>query len=156
MTDAEIDNIKDTILREPPVDEIATGNNAIDLQTKLENSIVIKYKSGQFDQRKKGLLDTIKAVLPESNVDAEVEEVITIPDATDDEIKKIKAILINPVDQEEGELLEIPASLRDMSKRSNEILKYDGFKDMSEKGLEEFHDSHSLAMSVAAVSYTHL
>lgn len=149
LTDDEIDNIKDTILREPPVDEIATGNNAIDLQTKLENSIVIKYKSGQFDQRKKGLLDTIKAVLPESNVDAEVEEIITIPDATDDEIKKIKAILINPVDQEEGELLEIPASLRDMSKRSNEILAYDGFKDMSEKELEEFHDSHSLAMSVA-------
>ena len=36
-----------------------------------------------------------------------------------------------------------------MSKRSNEILTYDGFKDMSEKELEEFHDSHSLAMSVA-------
>lgn len=146
-SDEDIDFIKDTILREPPVDDIAIGEDALNLQKNIINPIVIKYKSGQFDQRERGLLDAIKAVLPEKEPHARVEEVISIPDVDEKTLKKIKKILINPVDQEEGNLLEIPSSLRDNSSRSNEVVIYEGFKDFDEDELRNFHKEHSLAMS---------
>lgn len=147
LTDEDIDFIKDTILREPPVDEISVGEKALSLQKNVSNPIVIKYKSGQFDQRERGLLDAIKAVLPSKDAHARVEEVISIPGIDDETLKKIKKVLINPVDQEEGDLLEIPSSLKDNSSRSNEVNVYEGFKDFDENELRAFHKEHSLAMS---------
>ncbi|MCI6610243.1 MAG: phosphoribosylformylglycinamidine synthase [Ezakiella sp.] len=149
LDDTDIEIIKDTILREPPVDNIAIGVEALELQKEMQNPIVIRYKAGQFDQREKGLLDTIKAVLPDKEVKCVVEEVISISDITADELKKIKKTLINPVDQEEGDLLEIPSTLNSDIHFSNEVVYYREFKDLSEAELESFHDELSLAMSVA-------
>ena len=148
LTNKEIDLIKDTILREPPVDDIYVGDDALSLQKSFKDVLVRQYKAGQFDQRERGLIDTIKSVIPGANVAAHVAEVISFEGVDKDTMTKIKKVLINPVDEEEGRLLEIPSSIKDTGKADKTVVVYEGFKDFDDKDLAEFYKSQSLAMDL--------
>ncbi|MDO5716549.1 MAG: phosphoribosylformylglycinamidine synthase [Tissierellia bacterium] len=148
LNDIELDTIKDTILREPPVDHIAMGLDALKLQKTFETAIVRKYKKGQFDQRLKGLLDTIQSVLPGAQVHGICEEVFTFEGINSEERQKIKDALINPVDQEEGILIEIPATLDVQAPKNIQVDVYEGFIDFKEKELEDFYNELNPAMDI--------
>lgn len=146
LSESQIESIKDTILREPPVDDIYVFDNALELQKTFKNAIVRQYKSGQFDQRERGLIDTIKSVMPECDVHAHVAEVINFEGLSKEEIEKAKKILINPVDEEEGKLLEIPSTVRDNATTDASIDVYSDFIKLSEEALKLFYKESSLAM----------
>lgn len=146
---SQIHAIRDTILREVPVDDIFVGEEAIALQKEFGASIVRRYKKGQFDQRKKGLLDTIAAVLPDASVDARCEEVFVFEGIQPADIAVLKKLLINPVDQEEGELLGVPSTLAEGEVSKTYVDIYQGFIHLEEADLRHFHAQHGLAMSLA-------
>lgn len=148
LSNDEILQIKDIILREPPVDEIYVGDDALELQKTFENAFVRQYKSGQFDQRERGLIDTIKSVVPEAEVSARVAEVISFDGIDNKTLDKIKSILINPVDEEEGVLLEIPSTIVDNAKFESTVDVYYDFIKLDEAGLSEFYNEASLAMDL--------
>ncbi|MDY3946687.1 MAG: phosphoribosylformylglycinamidine synthase [Ezakiella sp.] len=148
LDEEELYEIKDTVLREPPVDNIAMDLDAYELQINMTNAIVRQYKAGQFDQREKGLIDAIKSNYPDAEVSAKVSEVIEFKGLKEGDLEKIKSILINPVDQEEGKLLEVPSSIMDNAKSNDDVEIYNGFIKFNRDELYDFYDEHSFAMSI--------
>lgn len=148
LTDEEIRRISRTILSESPVDDIYLFDDALQLEKRLGQSIVVKYHRGQFDQREQGLIEAVAVAIEKDDVLARSEKVYFFEgDFSESEWKQIESLLINPVDQQKGKLLGIPTTLEDQfeTEINNEI--YEGFIEYTESQLKEFFHEKSLAMS---------
>ncbi|MBP2026031.1 phosphoribosylformylglycinamidine synthase [Peptoniphilus stercorisuis] len=147
ISDNTLESILYTILSEKPVDDIYYGNDAIKLQSEMENSIAVSYLPGQFDQREQGLLDTISLVTDEDVV-AKCSNVYAFKGASKEEIQKIEDFLINPVDSQRVKLLKIPTTLKSTAVENHENKIYEGFNELSKEELEVFLEELDLAMSI--------
>lgn len=147
ISDNTLKDILYTILSEKPVDDIYYGNDAIKLQSEMENAIAISYLPGQFDQREQGLLDTI-SLITEEDISAKCSDVYAIKGASKEEIKKIEDFLINPVDSQRVNLLKIPTTLKSNAIENHENKVYEGFNNLSREELKVFLNKLDLAMSL--------
>ncbi|MDO4710674.1 MAG: phosphoribosylformylglycinamidine synthase, partial [Peptostreptococcaceae bacterium] len=148
LSAAELQKVLHTVFSEPPIDHVYVGQDALDLEKQLICPIVVQYHKGQFDQREQGVIDTIASAL-EKEILVNCAHVVSLEEKVDvQELGKIKSLLINPVDQEEGELLGIPSRIDDSfeDNKVNRIL--DGFITLSEEGLKSFLDEMSLSMNL--------
>lgn len=156
LTDAEIIKISDTILSETPVDNIYMFDDAFSLQKEFKNPLVIEYHKGQFDQREQGLLDTIAVSIEKNGVLAKcarVYDFVTDSKLNNNQMKKIESIMINPVDQKNGKLFEIPTTLKDEFniKHTNEF--HEKFIELDEAGLKLFIENENLAMNYDDIKF---
>ena len=67
---------------------------------------------------------------------------------TPQDMEKIRTFLINPVDEEEGQVLGIPTSLKENFTVEAKNPVYQGFIDYSQKDLQDFLEDQGLAMSL--------
>ncbi|MDO5713130.1 MAG: phosphoribosylformylglycinamidine synthase [Tissierellia bacterium] len=135
------------VLSEPPVDEAYSGKEAFLLEKNLDHPIVIEYLPGQFDQREQGMIDTI-AVTTGLETLGKVAKVLNIKgDISIEDLIKIKDYFINPVDQQEGQLLGIPTTLKKSYKKNMKNPIYQGFCQWSKDELKDFLKEYGLAMS---------
>lgn len=146
ITDKILDSIIYTILAESPVDEVYFKEQVEMLEDSFENSICVAYFPGQFDQREQGLLDTV-ALFTQDEIKARVSTVYEIVGATEDELRKIEKLIINPVDSEKIDLKEIPTTLKKENKKNVENIVYDDFINYGDDKLVEFLEEKNLAMS---------
>lgn len=154
MEDKDLEDIYFTILAEKPVDNLYAGNDALDLQKSLVNPLVVEYHPGQFDQRKQGLLDTIAVAKSNSDVEAKCAKVYEFTgDLNADDLKKIEEYLINPVDQQKGQLLEIPTTLIQSFKSNLKNEVYNGFINFTKDELKNFLADHGLSMSIEDLEF---
>lgn len=156
ISDEEVVEISNTILSESPVDNIYMFEAALELQKQLKNSLVVQFHKGQFDQREQGLIDTIAVSIEKNDVLAKCSRVYSFEsdaEITPEQMKKIEKILINPVDQEKGSLLEIPTTLKEEYEinHSNEFVE--GFIELKENELAEFLKENELAMNLDDLKY---
>ncbi len=147
IKDETLEKILYTILSEKPVDEIYYGEDALNLQSSIEDAIVVEYLPGQFDQRAQALEDTIGLVSDE-DVTAKVALVYSITGASTEEIEKIEKFLVNPVDSHRVSLLGIPTTLKNTREKNTVNKIYNGFIELNRDGLLEFLERESLAMSI--------
>lgn len=148
LSEGELNQVLHTVFSEPPIDKVYIGEEALQLEKNLIRPIVIQYHKGQFDQREQGVIDTIASVL-EKEILVNCAFVVSLEEELDSEtFEKIKELLINPVDQEEGTLLGIPSRIDDRfeDQKTNRIL--DGFLSLSESGLKNFLETMSLSMNL--------
>lgn len=145
-SDENVEKILDTVVSEKPVDEVFSGKDALKLQARIKNSIGVEYLPGQFDQRKQGVLDTASLII-EDDFDVKTSNIYEIEGASKEELEKIKKFLVNPVDSQEVSLLGIPTTLRTKRIKNLTNIVYDGFIDYNKNELEEFLQTHGLAMS---------
>lgn len=149
LTEEEINKLTSGVFGEMPVDNIYTGEQALELQKNLVNPICIKFHDGQFDIREQGLLDTIQISLGHDKTRAKVSKVFEFQgNLTQDDLNKIKGLLINPVDQEEGEVHQVPNTLFIKSPEPQPEGYYLGFINLNNKELQEFRSEFGLAMSI--------
>lgn len=146
MSKEGIEKILYTILSEKVVDD-AYFEDAMELQSKMEDTIAVAYLPGQFDQREQGILDTVSLVTDEK-IAAKCAKVYEIKGATKEELKKIEKFLVNPVDSHRVELLNIPTTLKKELKTTDKNEIYEGFINFSEGELENFLEEKSLAMNL--------
>lgn len=146
ISDENLEKIVDTVLSEKSVDNVYYGEDALKLQSDMKNAIAVEYLPGQFDQRKQGVLDTVKLVL-DDEIDCKTSTVYEIEGASKENLKKIENYLVNPVDSHRVSLLGIPTTLKQENEKNLENEVYDGFTKLNDDELENFVEEHSLAMN---------
>lgn len=133
-----------TILSEAPVDRVYEENFEIGQD---EIAFGVEYLPGQYDQRADSASECIMLLTEEEKIPVKSSKVIILKgNLNEEEIKKIKSYYINPVDSRE--VSPLSKVLEENLEEPNEVQVLDGFLDLNEEGLKNFHREKSLAMSL--------
>ncbi|WP_283701519.1 phosphoribosylformylglycinamidine synthase [Clostridium perfringens] len=133
-----------TILSEAPVDIVYEENFEIGQE---EIAFGVEYLPGQYDQRADSASECIMLLTEEEKIPVKSSKVIILKgNLNEEEIKKIKSYYINPVDSRE--VSPLSKVLEENLEEPNEVQVLDGFLDLNEEGLKNFHREKSLAMSL--------
>ncbi|EOT2917413.1 phosphoribosylformylglycinamidine synthase [Clostridium perfringens] len=133
-----------TILSEAPVDRVYEENFEIGQD---EIAFGVEYLPGQYDQRADSASECIMLLTEEEKVPVKSSKVIILKgNLNEEEIKKIKSYYINPVDSRE--VSPLSKVLEENLEEPNEVEVLNGFLDLNEEGLKNFHREKSLAMSL--------
>ena len=144
VSDAVYEKACRTVFAEPPVDTV--------YQEKLpeqENAKVfsVEYLPGQFDQRADSAEQCIRFL--DEREDPTVRTATTymiIGSVTDDDVKKIEADTINPVDSRLADETK-PETLKENYEEPDSVETMEGFKDMKNGPLMELYTKLNLAMT---------
>lgn len=133
-----------TILSEAPVDRVYEENFEIGQD---EIAFGVEYLPGQYDQRADSASECIMLLIEEEKIPVKSSKVIILKgNLNEEEIKKIKSYYINPVDSRE--VSPLSKVLEENLEEPNDVEVLDGFLDLNEEGLKNFHRDKSLAMSL--------
>ena len=133
-----------TILSEAPVDRVYEENFEIGQD---EIAFGVEYLPGQYDQRADSASECIMLLTEEEKIPVKSSKVIILKgNLNEEEIKEIKSYYINPVDSRE--VSPLSKVLEENLEEPNEVQVLDGFLDLNEEGLKNFHREKSLAMSL--------
>lgn len=133
-----------TILSEAPVDRVYEENFGIGQD---EIAFGVEYLPGQYDQRADSASECIMLLTEEEKVPVKSSKVLILKgNLNEEEIKKIKSYYINPVDSRE--VSPLAKVLEENLEEPNEVEILNGFLDLNEEGLKNFHREKSLAMSL--------
>lgn len=133
-----------TILSEAPVDRVYEKNFEIGQD---EIAFGVEYLPGQYDQRADSASECIMLLTEEEKVPVKSSKIIILKgNLNEEEIRKIKSYYINPVDSRE--VSPLSKVLEENLEEPNEIEVLNGFLDLNEEGLKNFHRDKSLAMSL--------
>ncbi|MDK0976437.1 phosphoribosylformylglycinamidine synthase [Clostridium perfringens] len=133
-----------TILSEAPVDRVYEENFEIGQD---EIAFGVEYLPGQYDQRADSASECIMLLTEEEKIPVKSSKVIILKgNLNEEEIKEIKSYYINPVDSRE--VSPLSKVLEENLEEPNEVEVLNGFLDLNEEGLKNFHREKSLAMSL--------
>ena len=133
-----------TILSEAPVDRVYEENFEIGQD---EIAFGVEYLPGQYDQRADSASECIMLLTEEEKVPVKSSKIIILKgNLNEEEIRKIKSYYINPVDSRE--VSPLSKVLEENLEEPNEVEVLNGFLDLNEEGLKNFHRDKSLAMSL--------
>ena len=133
-----------TILSEAPVDRVYEENFEIGQD---EIAFGVEYLPGQYDQRADSASECIMLLTEEEKVPVKSSKVLILKgNLNQEEINKIKSYYINPVDSRE--VSPLSKVLEENLEEPNEVEVLNGFLNLNEEGLKNFHREKSLAMSL--------
>lgn len=133
-----------TILSEAPIDRVYEENFEIGQD---EITFGVEYLPGQYDQRADSASECIMLLTEEEKIPVKSSKVIILKgNLNEKEIKKIKSYYINPVDSRE--VSPLSKVLEENLEEPNEVEVLNGFLDLNEEGLKNFHREKSLAMNL--------
>ena len=134
-----------TVFSEPPVDTLY--EEEFPYNKEADRVFSIEYLPGQFDQRADSAEQCVKFLKEdEEPVIKSATTYVIEGTITDEEFESIKAFSINPVDSRETGLTK-PETLVTEFDEPEDVIIFDGFKDMEEGKLKELYDSLGLAMT---------
>ncbi len=144
VSEKTLEQAKVTIFSEPPVDELYEETFP---RKDSDKVFSVSYLPGQFDQRADSAMQCVQLI--NEKEDPVIQTAVTYVlsgDITEEELTRIKAYCINPVDsRESGE--EKPDTLVAVYEDPEDVKVFDDFIDLSKEGLHELYDSLSLAMT---------
>ena len=133
-----------TVFSEPPVDDFYLEDFA---RSERDKVFSVEYLPGQFDQRADSAEQCIKFLKEDEEpvIKTAVTYVIS-GDISQDDFDKIKAYCINPVDSRETDMVK-PETLITKFEEPEDVIIFEGFKDLAEDKLKELYSSLGLAMT---------
>jgi len=135
------------IFAEPPVDILYREEFPVGENSKVFS---VEYLPGQFDQRADSAVQCIQFIKEDEKPVIKTAVVYVIEGAgreiSDDELEAVKAHCINPVDSRETGM-EKPQTLVTVFDEPEDVIIFDGFKDMAEGELKELYGTLGLAMT---------
>ncbi len=133
-----------TVFSEPPVDNLYQESIEIPAGASVFS---VEFLPGQFDQRADSAVQCIRFLKEdEEPVIRTAVTYMILGDITAEELQKIKAYCINPVDSRETGMVK-PDTLITVFDEPADIAVFAGFADMGEEALRKLYDSLSLAMT---------
>ena len=151
----DVENISDEVFEkacngifaEPPVDTLYRE----DFETEANSRVFsVEFLPGQFDQRADSAVQCIQFIKEDEQpvIKTATTYVIVGKNApiSDEEFEAVKNHCINPVDSRETGM-EKPETLVSVFDEPDDVIVFDGFKDMAEGQLRELYDSLGLAMT---------
>ncbi|MDO5724941.1 MAG: phosphoribosylformylglycinamidine synthase [Tissierellia bacterium] len=149
LNDFELNDAIYEVLAKKTTDMAFVSDSALQLQKELKNPLVISSKPGQFEIREYHLAEILKLKYQKRDIYIKSEKVIEFEGIKDSiELKRIENLLINPVVEERGKLLDIPTKLSTNEKAINRCIEIEGFKDFDDVNLKDFLKEFELAMSL--------
>ena len=134
-----------TVFSEPPVDTLY--EEEFPYNKEADRVFSVEYLPGQFDQRADSAEQCVKFLKEdEEPVIKSATTYVIEGTITDEEFESIKSFSINPVDSRETGLTK-PETLVTEFDEPDDVIIFDGFKDMEEGKLKELYDSLGLAMT---------
>lgn len=132
---------KRTVFSEPQLDIIYD-----DFKDESATVFAVEYLPGQFDQRADSAAQCIQIISQKERPRVRTARVYAIYGSlTSEEIDKIKAYVINPVEAREANLSK-PSTLVMDYNIPTEVETLEGFIELDESGLKDFIDRYGLAM----------
>ena len=156
----DVENISDevfekackTVFSEPPVDILYQETIDIPADAKVFS---VEYLPGQFDQRADSAEQCVKFLKEdEEPVIRTAVTYMILGNVSDEELDRIKAYCINPVDSRETDMVK-PDTLVAVYDDPEDVKIFDGFKDMEEKDLKSLYNSLGLAMTFKDFLHIH-
>ena len=151
----DVENISDEVFEkacngifaEPPVDTLYRNEFELAEGARVFS---VEFLPGQFDQRADSAVQCIQFLKEDEQpiIKTATTYVVTGKDGgiSEEEFAAIKAHCINPVDSREA-VEEIPETLVTNFDEPEDVIVFDGFKDMDEAELKELYRSLNLAMT---------
>ncbi|MGL4606499.1 MAG: phosphoribosylformylglycinamidine synthase [Eubacteriaceae bacterium] len=137
------ERIKRSILSEPNVDIV--HEDELDLK-KNEMAFGISYLPGQYDQHADSAMQCIHIITGSHHL-VKIGKIIVLSGSlSEDELKKIKGYMINPVDSEEVSLEKLE-TLTEEIKEPGKITYIEKFIELNEEALEAFREKESFSMT---------
>ncbi|MCR4955392.1 MAG: phosphoribosylformylglycinamidine synthase, partial [Lachnospiraceae bacterium] len=132
-----------TIFSEPPVDDVYEET----FDAKGAKTFTTQFLPGQFDQRADSAEQCIQFLNAEEKPVIKTATTYVLEGScSEEEFKEVVDLCINPVDSRQvGD--EKPETLVAHYDEPDDVIIFDGFKDMSEKDLKDLYDSLGLAMT---------
>lgn len=132
------------VFSEPPVDILYKEELKL---SATEQAFSVEFLPGQFDQRADSAVQCIQFLDEDANPIIRTAITYVIDgDISKDDLDRIKAYCINPVDSREAELNK-PTTLENKYDEPADVIIFDGFTRMNEEALKELYSSLGLAMT---------
>ena len=143
------DNAVQTVLSEPPVDNTY---DYLPIETD-EHVFAVEFLPGQFDQRAQSASECIQLISQGERPTVRTARVIALKGDLDEKaLNDIKHYVINPVEAREASLDEVKSLQREAVVPSDvEVIS--SFNDLNEAGLQDFINTHGLAMDLADAKF---
>jgi len=144
ITDATFEVACKTVFSEPPVDFLYLE----EFPKKEDDKVFsVEFLPGQFDQRADSAVQCVRFLNEEENPIIRTAITYVIEGGvSDEELEKIKAYCINPVDSRETGM-DKPDTLVMEYDEPADVIIFDGFADMDEAALKDLYKSLGLAMT---------
>ena len=148
----DVENISDeiwekackTVFSEPPVDDLYEETIEIPANGHVFS---VEFLPGQFDQRADSAVQCVQFLKEDENpIIRTAVTYLLIGDLSQEDMDKIKAYCINPVDSRETDMVK-PETLVTVFDEPADVLIFDGFTQMDEAALKELYSSLGLAMT---------
>lgn len=149
ISEEEFNSAIPCVFSEPPVDNVYL--DTIDFGEGY-NVFAIAYLTGQYDQRADSAAQCVQLLTQKERPLIKCANVYAVKGASVEELERIKKHLINPVESEEV-TLEKPQSLAHVAVDAEDVKSVEGFINMSDEQIAEYHARVGLAMSVADLRF---
>ena len=145
INDKTYEKAKFSIFAEPAIDVIYEEK----LPSNVSSAIffAVEYLPGQYDQREDSAEVAISLMKPRARAEVAFARVIVIEgDVTEEDVERIKHLIVNPVDSRLADL-EKPESVSMEMDKPEEVRPIDSFNRMDREQLLEFRKENEFAMS---------
>ena len=144
MTDETFEKACSGIFSEPPVDTLYREEFPVKEGSRVFS---VEFLPGQFDQRADSAVQCVQFIKEDEQPVIHTATTYVVEGAvSDEEFEAIKKHCINPVDSRETGM-EKPETLVTQFEEPEDVIIFEGFKDMEEEPLKELYDSLGLAMT---------
>ena len=140
---------KGTIFSEPQVDDVYDELPSFAAEDRV---FAVQFLPGQFDQRADSAVQCIQLATQHERPTVASAKVYVISGISGEELARIKAHLINPVESMEASL-ELPKTLHTPFDVPADVAVLEGFCELDQQGLQEFIDQYGLAMDLGDITF---
>ena len=144
LTEEELNAAIPSVFSEPPVDNVYL--ETLDLTG--YKAFAVSYLTGQYDQRADSAAQCVQLLTRKARPEVKCARVYAVKGVTDAELDAIKKHVINPVESEEVGF-EKPETLITEKVRGAEVKEVNGFIQMTDSEVADYHKATGFAMSVA-------
>ncbi len=150
ISDEVFEKAKNTIFSEPQVDvcyEEEYKKNPEDIIFGVE------FLPGQFDQRANSLSECLQIITGGEKPASKSAKIYVLKgNLSEEEVKRIKAYLINPVDSRECFLEKVDSVMQEM-KEPEDIKVVEGFTKMTDENVKDFYTKYGFAMDIEDLKF---
>ena len=140
---------KGTIFSEPQVDDVYDELPSFAAEDRV---FAVQFLPGQFDQRADSAVQCIQLATQHERPTVASAKVYVISSVSDEELARIKAHLINPVESMEASM-ELTKTLHTPFDVPADVAVLEGFCELDQQGLQEFIDQYGLAMDLGDITF---
>ena len=140
---------KGTIFSELQVDDVYDELPSFAAEDRV---FAVQFLPGQFDQRADSAVQCIQLATQHERPTVASAKVYVISGVSDEELARIKAHLINPVESMEASM-ELPKTLHTPFDVPADVAVLEGFCELDQQGLQEFIDQYGLAMDLGDITF---